>query len=138
MAYMQVMDLWGIGRSDWASCLGVEYSTLTTWQSTGLFSFGIVPRTRIVALLFMRDILHQVSDHRKNSREYVQRSQSWLNGRAIVDAIKFGNVLDALSALQENPKMPSHRGPKGMLPIIPTDILRLETQLVEFLDSLDD
>ena len=131
MAYMQVMELWGIGKSDWASCLGVEYSTISTWQSTAQYSFGIVPRTRIFALIIIRDILHRVSDHRKNPREYVRRPQAFLNGGNIVDALKTGNVFDVLAAFVKDSEMPSHKGPKGMLPIIPTGVLRLGPHLAD-------
>jgi hypothetical protein len=131
MAYMQAMELWGIGKSDWASCLGVEYSTISTWQSTAQYSFGIVPRTRVLALIIIRDILHRVSDYRKGPREYVRRPQAFLNGGNIVGALKNGHIFDVLSAFVKNPEMPSHNGPKGMLPVIPTGVLRLGPHLAD-------
>jgi hypothetical protein len=135
MAYMQVMELWGIGKSHWASCLGVEYETISTWQLSGQYSFGIIPRTRIFALLIIRDMLHRVSDHRQSPREYVRRPLACLNGGNIVDPLKTGNIFDVLSALVKNPEMPSRKGPQGMLPIIPTGVLRLDKHLANSLSE---
>jgi hypothetical protein len=135
MAYLQIMELWGVGKSDWASCLGVEYSTISTWQLTGQYSFGIIPRTRIFALVIIRDMLHRVSDHRQNPRKYVRRPLACLNGANIVETLKTGNIFDALSALVNNPEMPSHKGPQGMLPIIPTGVLRLGEHLANSLSE---
>jgi hypothetical protein len=135
MAYMQIMELWGIGKSDWAACLGEDYKTLSAWQSTAQYSFGIVPRTRIFALILTRDMLHQVRRHRQNPREYVRRPQECLGGRSILDSLRIGKAFDVLSALVRNSEMPAHKAPKGMLPIIPTGVLRLSPHLAESLNE---